>query len=170
MTRDEFVAFLSAAFAHLAAHSCDGSIHFACMDWRHMGEMLEAGAANYSELKNLVVWAKDNGGMGAFYRSSTNSSSPSRMVAPPTSTVSSEDRRQDSGQGLHDATAMRDRSGVWRRGGGQGGAGSAPSSLFRETLPPFLVLRRVTGHGERSQSATGAPALSRLPVLRGRLS
>ena len=34
-----------------------------------MGEMLEAGAANYSELKNLIVWAKDNGGMGAFYRS-----------------------------------------------------------------------------------------------------
>ena len=34
-----------------------------------MGEMLEAGAANYSELKNLIVWVKDNGGMGAFYRS-----------------------------------------------------------------------------------------------------
>jgi hypothetical protein len=31
--------------------------------------MLEAGAANYAELKNLIVWAKDNGGMGAFYRS-----------------------------------------------------------------------------------------------------
>jgi hypothetical protein len=39
------------------------------MDWRHMGEVLEAGAANYSELKNLIVWVKDNGGMGAFYRS-----------------------------------------------------------------------------------------------------
>jgi hypothetical protein len=39
------------------------------MDWRHMGEMMEAGAANYSELKNLIVWVKDNGGMGAFYRS-----------------------------------------------------------------------------------------------------
>ena len=69
MTRAEFVAFLSAAFANLAAHSVDGSIHFVCMDWRHMGEMLEAGAANYAELKNLIVWAKDNGGMGAFYRS-----------------------------------------------------------------------------------------------------
>jgi DNA modification methylase len=39
------------------------------MDWRHVGEMLQAGGANYSELKNLIVWAKDNGGMGAFYRS-----------------------------------------------------------------------------------------------------
>jgi len=69
MTRDQFTVFLSSAFANLAAHSSDGSIHFVCMDWRHMGEMLEAGAANYSELKNLIVWAKDNGGMGAFYRS-----------------------------------------------------------------------------------------------------
>ena len=69
MTRDQFVTFLSSAFANLAAHSSDGSIHFVCMDWRHMGEMLEAGAVNYSELKNLIVWAKDNGGMGAFYRS-----------------------------------------------------------------------------------------------------
>ena len=69
MTRDEFTAFLSSAFANLVAHSCDGSIHFVCMDWRHMGEMLEAGAANYAELKNLIVWVKDNGGMGSFYRS-----------------------------------------------------------------------------------------------------
>jgi len=69
MTCAEFVAFLSAAFANLVAHSVDGSIHFVCMDWRHMGEMLEAGSANYAELKNLIVWAKDNGGMGAFYRS-----------------------------------------------------------------------------------------------------
>jgi DNA modification methylase len=69
LTRAEFVAFLSGALANLVAHSVDGSIHFVCMDWRHMGEMLEAGVANYAELKNLIVWAKDNGGMGAFYRS-----------------------------------------------------------------------------------------------------
>jgi DNA modification methylase len=69
MTREEFVAFLSTAFANLTAHSGDGSIHLVCMDWRHMGEMLEAGSANYAELKNLIVWVKDNGGMGAFYRS-----------------------------------------------------------------------------------------------------
>ena len=67
MTRSEFAAFLAAAFDNLVAHSRDGSIHFICMDWRHMGEMLEAGAD--AELKNLIVWAKDNGGMGSFYRS-----------------------------------------------------------------------------------------------------
>jgi len=39
------------------------------MDWRHMAEMLGAGRSVYSELKNLVVWNKTNGGMGSFYRS-----------------------------------------------------------------------------------------------------
>ena len=69
MSSQEFAAFLSRAFANLAAHSADGSIHFICMDWRHMGEIVEAGSANYAELKNLIVWVKDNGGMGSFYRS-----------------------------------------------------------------------------------------------------
>ena len=69
MTRAEFTAFLSSAFANLIANSVDGSIHFVCMDWRHIGEMMEAGAANYAELKNLIVWVKDNGAMGSFYRS-----------------------------------------------------------------------------------------------------
>jgi DNA modification methylase len=34
-----------------------------------MGEVLAAGDAAFTELKNLVVWNKINGGMGAFYRS-----------------------------------------------------------------------------------------------------
>ena len=69
MTSDQFRAFLETVFAHMAAHSADGSIHFICMDWRHMGETLAAGGAVYSELKNLCIWAKSNGGMGTFYRS-----------------------------------------------------------------------------------------------------
>ena len=34
-----------------------------------MAELQAAGDKVYSELKNLVVWAKTNGGMGTFYRS-----------------------------------------------------------------------------------------------------
>ena len=34
-----------------------------------MRELLTAGYTAYDELKNLIVWNKDNGGMGAFYRS-----------------------------------------------------------------------------------------------------
>jgi DNA modification methylase len=69
MTSSEFTAFLRQAFAAMAAHCRDGAICFACMDWRHMQEMLSAGAGVFSELKNLIVWVKDNGGMGTFYRS-----------------------------------------------------------------------------------------------------
>lgn len=69
MSRAEFTAFLEAAFRNLADHSTDGSIHYLCMDWRHISEMLDAGQGIYDEMKNLIVWAKDNGGMGTFYRS-----------------------------------------------------------------------------------------------------
>ena len=69
MTPDQFRGFLETVFTHMAHRSEDGAIHFICMDWRHMGETLQAGNAVYSELKNLCVWAKSNGGMGTFYRS-----------------------------------------------------------------------------------------------------
>ena len=69
MSEAEFTAFLTKVTRNLASFSAEGSIHFICMDWRHMGELLAAGRDAYAELKNLIVWNKDNGGMGAFYRS-----------------------------------------------------------------------------------------------------
>lgn len=69
MTEDEFTDFLARVFANLADHAIDGAIHFICMDWRHQGEVLAASREVYTELKNLCVWAKTNGGMGSLYRS-----------------------------------------------------------------------------------------------------
>ena len=69
MSKGEFTAFLDEVLTNMARVSSDGSIHYVCMDWRHIGELLDAGENAYSELKNLVVWNKDNGGMGTFYRS-----------------------------------------------------------------------------------------------------
>jgi DNA modification methylase len=69
MTKTEFTGFLGQAFRNLAAFSVDGSLHYVCMDWRHLEELLAAGREAYSELKNLCVWVKDNGGMGSLYRS-----------------------------------------------------------------------------------------------------
>lgn len=69
MSEAEFTAFLTQALGLLARYSEDGSIHFVCMDWRHLGELLAAGKAAYTELKNLCVWTKDNAGMGSLYRS-----------------------------------------------------------------------------------------------------
>jgi len=69
MSEAEFVAFLSTSLRLLARHSALGSVHFICMDWRHMKELLAAGGQAYDSLLNLCVWVKDNGGMGSFYRS-----------------------------------------------------------------------------------------------------
>jgi DNA modification methylase len=69
MNRAEFTAFLGQALRNLAAFSAAGSLHYICMDWRHIEELLTAGAEAYGELKNLCVWAKDNAGMGSLYRS-----------------------------------------------------------------------------------------------------
>ncbi len=69
MSQEQFTEFLRKVMQNLHDHSTDGSIHFICMDWRHMQEMLRAGEQVYAELKNLIVWVKDNAGMGTFYRS-----------------------------------------------------------------------------------------------------
>jgi DNA modification methylase len=69
MSSEAFTRFLTETLGHAASASADGAIAFVCMDWRHIGEVLKAGAAVFSELKNLCVWNKTNGGMGTFYRS-----------------------------------------------------------------------------------------------------
>lgn len=69
MTGQEFAQFLTDIFVQTAAYSVGGAIAFICMDWRHITEILTAGRAAYTELKNLCVWSKDNGGLGSFYRS-----------------------------------------------------------------------------------------------------
>jgi len=69
MSTAQFIGFLKTVFELMAGVSRDGAIHFVCMDWRHMGQVLEASKAVYTELKNLCVWNKDNAGMGSLYRS-----------------------------------------------------------------------------------------------------
>lgn len=69
MTPAQFAAFLEGWMRHAAHHSRPGSLHFVCMDWRHLEEVLVADKAIYSELKNLVVWVKSNPGQGSLYRS-----------------------------------------------------------------------------------------------------
>lgn len=69
MSRAQFTAFLSDTLGNIAEVMRDGAIAYVCMDWRHMGELLAAGEEVFTEFKNLVVWNKTNGGMGAFYRS-----------------------------------------------------------------------------------------------------
>ncbi len=69
MSAAQFVEFLRAPMRLSSFFSVDGAIHYICMDWRHMGEMLAAATPIYGTPKNLCVWSKTNAGMGAFYRS-----------------------------------------------------------------------------------------------------
>jgi len=68
MSPAEFSTFLQRACSLLAQHSTDGALHFICMDYRHIAELQAAGISVYSELKSLIVWVKDAGGMGSLYR------------------------------------------------------------------------------------------------------
>jgi hypothetical protein len=69
MSEAEFTNFLTECPGLLARNSKSGSAHFVCMDWRHIEELMSAGNKVYDSLRNLCVWAKDNGGQGSFYRS-----------------------------------------------------------------------------------------------------
>ena len=69
MSPEEFTAFLKRTLSNAASVTVDGAIAFVCMDWRHIRELLDAAEGTFSELKNLCVWNKTNGGMGSFYRS-----------------------------------------------------------------------------------------------------
>lgn len=69
MSEKEFTDFLRKSMELQAEYSKDGSIHYQCMDWRHVNEILNAGMSVYSEFKNLCVWDKGTAGMGSLYRS-----------------------------------------------------------------------------------------------------
>jgi DNA modification methylase len=68
MNKSRFTRFLEDCFLNLIKYSENGSIHYICMDWKHISELTSAGKL-YTQAKQLIVWKKDNGGMGTFYRS-----------------------------------------------------------------------------------------------------
>jgi len=69
MSVEEFTSFLITCLNNLARSSLASSVHFICMDWRHLGELLAAGREVYDAMLNLCIWEKDKPGLGSFYRS-----------------------------------------------------------------------------------------------------
>jgi DNA modification methylase len=69
LSRSDFVAFLKNTLAQAAAVSRDGAVHYVCMDWRRIGELVDAASVIYGEMLNLAVWVKSNAGQGSFYMS-----------------------------------------------------------------------------------------------------
>ena len=69
MSRDEFIEFLKVTLGAAANVSVDGAVHFVCMDWRHVEELVISGRGVYGAMLNLIAWVKTNAGQGSFYRS-----------------------------------------------------------------------------------------------------
>jgi DNA modification methylase len=69
MASPAFTSFFSETLTLAARTSIDGAVHFVCMDWRHIGELVEAGRTAYGTMLNLIAWVKSNAGQGSFYRS-----------------------------------------------------------------------------------------------------
>jgi DNA modification methylase len=69
LTTDEFVTLLAESLTLLQRSANAAALIYACMDWRHVYELLVAGRQCDLELYNLCVWAKTNAGMGSLYRS-----------------------------------------------------------------------------------------------------
>ena len=69
MSHAEFVAFLSDAIE--AAQPCllDGALLYMFIDWRSLDALAEAALARDLQQKNLLVWCKENAGLGLMYRS-----------------------------------------------------------------------------------------------------
>ena len=68
-TSAELTSFFRRIFRNCVQFSRTASIHFHFIDWRHVREMIDAGEGTYSELKNICVWDKGSGSLGAMYRS-----------------------------------------------------------------------------------------------------
>ena len=68
MTRAEFVPFLTTALGNAARVSAANAVHFVCIDWKHVRDLVEAAENAYAAYLNLVVWNKTNAGQGGLYR------------------------------------------------------------------------------------------------------
>src|SRR5262249_7874367 len=69
MSAQEYIAFLEKTLGNATLVSIDGAVHYVCIDWRHVAELVAAGRIAYGAMLNLCLWAKTNPGQGSFYRS-----------------------------------------------------------------------------------------------------
>ena len=69
MAAEDFIRFLGTTLDTAVSVSREGAVHFVCMDWRHIGELLTAAKPVYGDTLNIVTWVKSNAGQGSFYRS-----------------------------------------------------------------------------------------------------
>ena len=69
MSKSTFVAFLTHFIQAGQHHLLDGALLFIFMDWRNLHALDAAAESSGLQQKNLLVWCKDNAGLGSLYRS-----------------------------------------------------------------------------------------------------
>ena len=129
MSRAEYVAFLAAALGNAARVSLSGAVHFVCIDWRHVQDLIEAATSVYGAYLNLVVWNKTNAGQGGLYRNQHELIGVFRV---------GEARHRDNVQmGRHG----RNRSNVWTYAGANGfGAERLADLAAHPTVKPLHLV------------------------------
>lgn len=136
----EYVVFLTAALGNAARVSAPGAVHFACIDWRHVHDLIASASEVYGAYLNLVVWNKTNAGQGGLYRNQHELIGVFRV---------GEARHRDNVQmGRHG----RNRSNVWTYPGANGfGAERLANLAAHPTVKPVQLvadaLRDVTRPG-----------------------
>ena len=56
MTDQEFREFLKVSLENISKYSVDGSLHYICMDWRHIEALLQVGSNVFDDFKNICVF------------------------------------------------------------------------------------------------------------------
>ena len=67
MSEEEFENFLTASLSNAARKSKATAIHFVCIDWKHVHNLVHVGKGCYRKQLNLIVWNKTNAGQGGLY-------------------------------------------------------------------------------------------------------
>jgi DNA modification methylase len=83
MPPSQYRKFLSQTLANGVRVSVEGAVHFVCIDWRHVSDLIDVGRKLYGAMLNLVVWNKSNAGQGSFYRSQHELIGVFRVGDPP---------------------------------------------------------------------------------------
>jgi DNA modification methylase len=69
MSPTEFRTFLNRALSAGIDVSAEGALHYICIDWRHVDDVITVVRELYGTLLNIAVWVKPTPGQGSFYRS-----------------------------------------------------------------------------------------------------
>ncbi len=130
MSEKEFREFLRATITQMKAVLKPDGITFLCMDWRHTDLLVVVLKSLGFELLNICVWAKQNPGIGSFYRSQHEFV----VVAKPLGS-----KHQNN---IQLGKFGRNRSNLWSYAGATGGkAGAEDDFSVHPTVKPVRLVR-----------------------------